>query len=290
MATSLKSLAEDSCRYAQAFNVYKKKKDFHSMHMFFEEKLKDYIKSFGKGKGTIKVLGIGSGSGEVDLAILKKIQDVYPEATIINEVLEPNIDHISKFKTLVNNTNLKNVTFTWHQAQCIKYENAIKRGSGQNKFDFIHMAQVLYYVENAASTIELFRNCLQSGGKLMIMIMSDSSKLAQLWRKYGHQLNLTGVYYCYSCCDITHILEERNIPYQCFELKSDVEITDCFTDGNENGKLMVDFLTHSCNFDETAPSDLKAEVMQYLRSPDCITEKDGKIYFTNNISVLMVDS
>nr|XP_005997728.1 PREDICTED: histamine N-methyltransferase A-like [Latimeria chalumnae] len=288
MALSTKSLTKDPNRYAQAYTVFQSRVSEHQIIQdFFNEKLEDYINSFAKDKETIKILGVGSGTGEPDLNILKQIQALYPGVPIIYEVLEPNVEHISKFKAAVSSTpNLKNVTFVWHQLTNKEFEKQVREKKEGKKFDFIHMIQMMYYVGDVASTIQCFRHCLEKTGRLMIIIMSGSSGIAKLWQKYEHHLKLSD--FNISTDQIMEVLEEQDISYQYFELESDVEITDCLK-GNEHGNLLLDFLTLTCNFSESVSTALKAEILEYLHSSEYNTEREGKNFFDNKMGVIMVD-
>lgn len=69
-----------------------------------------------------------------------------------------------------------------------------------------------------------------------------------------------------------------------------MDISDCFTDGNENGELLCDFLTETCNFNTTAPPDLKAEIMKDLQESEFSVKKEGKVLFNNNLSFIVVEA
>lgn len=68
-----------------------------------------------------------------------------------------------------------------------------------------------------------------------------------------------------------------------------MDITECFTEGDEKGELLLDFLTEVLNFSETASPELKDGVLNLLRHPDCSVESDGKVIFNNNLGVIVID-
>ncbi|XP_005997744.1 histamine N-methyltransferase A-like [Latimeria chalumnae] len=288
MASSMKSLAADPSRYAQVYPVFlSKTNDSQILETFLDEKFTEYVNSFATEKEAIKILGVGSGTGKADLIILKTIQKLYPEVPVIYEVLEPNKKHIIKFKAAISSTpNLKNVTFVWSQQTCEEYEKKVKDEKECKKFDFIHMIHMLYYVKDVASTIGFFRRCLEKTGKLIISIMKGSSGYTVFWNKYGVRLGLSD--YNVSSDQVIATLEEQDISYQNIELENELDITDCFK-GNETGNLLIDFLTHTCNFNETAPTDLKTEIVEYLRTSEYTSEIGGKIILENKLAVIMVD-
>uniref|UniRef100_H3AVJ0 Histamine N-methyltransferase n=3 Tax=Latimeria chalumnae TaxID=7897 RepID=H3AVJ0_LATCH len=227
--------------------------------------------------------------GEMDLQILGKLQALFPEVCINSEVVEPNEDHVSKYKALVaKSQSHKDVIFNWHQVTSTEYKNQLKQENGERKFDFIHMIQMLYYVEDVAKTIRFFRNCLETNSTLLIVVVSGTSGWATLWKKYSHRFPVSASRNYVTSFEIIEILQKLGAPYQSIDLKSNVDITECFLEGNENGELLVDFLAHICNFNKTAPSDLQAEVLETLRT-ECSTEVDGKVFFDDTMGLLFVE-
>ena len=77
--------------------------------------------------------------------------------------------------------------------------------------------------------------------------------------------------------------------YQSYELPSQMDITECFIEGDEKGELLLDFLTEVLNFSRSASPELKAGVMDLLRHPDCSVESNGKVIFNNNLGVIVLD-
>ena len=86
------------------------------------------------------------------------------------------------------------------------------------------------------------------------------------------------------------MLDKMGIKYECYDLLSTIDISDCFIDGNENGDLLWDFLTETCNFSTTAPPDLKAEIMKDLQEPEFSVKKEGKVLFNNSLSFIVVEA
>lgn len=84
-------------------------------------------------------------------------------------------------------------------------------------------------------------------------------------------------------------MDSKGMRYQSYKLSSQMDITECFTEGDEKGELLLDFLTEVLNFSETASPELKAVVMTLLRHSDCSVESDGKVMFNNNLEVIVLD-
>uniref|UniRef100_UPI00398EB50E histamine N-methyltransferase-like n=1 Tax=Pristiophorus japonicus TaxID=55135 RepID=UPI00398EB50E len=287
MESSMKSLSSDLSYYLKTFNLFLDCSTEHMcMQKFIDEKLPDVVASIGKeGSSSLNILGVGSGSGKIDFEILGKIQSKHPGLLIDNEVVEPNPEQISSYKALVKEKSQSlNISFTWNQMTSKEYEKKAKERNEIKKFDFIHMIQMLYFVESVHDSIKYFHSLLEPNGKLLIIIVSDYSGLHALWKTFGSRFTDNCLF-----LDVRKILDDVRMKYKIYELSSDLDITECFIEGNENGELLLDFLTQIINFRKTAPADLKAEVLQYLRQPQCSREENGTIMFNNNMQVIVVD-
>ncbi|NXA24849.1 HNMT methyltransferase, partial [Ibidorhyncha struthersii] len=291
MASPMRSLLTDPARYLQSFRLFLANSTEHQcMQEFMEKQLPDVIASIGNGKSTINVLSIGGGAGEVDLLILSKVQARYPGVTINNDVIEPSADQISKYKERVAETsNLENVKFTWHEETAYEYESRMNAEKKSKKWDFIHMIQMLYYVKDVPATIQYFHSLLEAQAKLLIILVSGTSGWETLWKKYGSSLPLDDLCLYVSSADIKRILDSAGLKYQLHELPSHMDITSCFIEGNKNGELLLDFLTETYEFSKTAPPELKRQVIEELRKPECSEKRDGKVLFNNNLSVIVIE-
>ena len=112
----------------------------------------------------------------------------------------------------------------------------------------------------------------------------------KLWKKYGSRLPRDDLCQYITATDLTQMLDALGIKYECHDLPSTMDISDCFIDDNENGALLWDFLTETCNFNTTAPPDLKAEITKALQEPEFSVKKDGKVLFNNNLSFIVVEA
>ncbi|XP_030642849.1 histamine N-methyltransferase-like [Chanos chanos] len=291
MAAPFKSLVDDYSRYLKAFQLFLERSSEHQcMQDFIRGILPDILASIGDGKGTLNVMGIGSGAGEMDLEMLAQLHMKHPGIRVDNEVVEPSSEMLHKYKVLVSKTSdLDYINFTWHKMTASEFEEHWKEENIMKRMDFIHMVQMLYYVKDPEATVSFYRSLLNKNGKLVIILVSGESGWGRLWRTYRNQLCNTEISQCVTTGDIKSFLEAKGIPYKNYELPSQMDITECFTEGNEQGELLLDFLTEVIHFSKTAPPDLKAGVLDLLRHPDCSKEVDGKIIFNNNLGVLVVD-
>ncbi|NWJ02035.1 HNMTA methyltransferase, partial [Crypturellus undulatus] len=229
--------------------------------------------------------------GEIDLMMLSKVRARYPGIPINNEVIDPNAEQIFSYKERVAKTsNLENIKFTWHKETAHEYESRMNAEKSSKKWDFIHMIQMLYYVKDIPATIRYFHQLLEEKGKLLIVLVSGKATgWETLWKKYGSQLPLTDLCCHATSADIKAILNSAGLKYQVYELPSHMDITSCFTEGSMDGELLLDFLTETYEFSKTAPPELKKQIMEELRKPECSQERDGKVLFNNNLSAIVIE-
>ncbi|XP_042299835.1 histamine N-methyltransferase-like isoform X3 [Sceloporus undulatus] len=291
-AMTMRSLLSDHSHYVESFRLFLENSTEHQCMMeFIQKKLPGIISSIGDGKSQINVLSVGGGSGEIDLQILTKVQVNYPGAVIHNDVIEPSAEQITCYQERVAKTSsLENIKFTWHKETSLEYEGRMKASKEMKKWHFIHMIQMLYYVKDIPATIEFFHSLLEPGAKLLIILVSGCSGWARLWKKYGSRLPLNDLCLYVSSADIEEILDGAGLKYQSYELPSHMDITDCFTEGNKKGELLLDFLTETYNFSKTAPLDLKNEIVDDLKKLEYSEKKGDKYLFNNNLSAIVIES
>ncbi|XP_021050223.1 histamine N-methyltransferase [Mus pahari] len=293
MAPCMRSLFSDHGRYVESFRRFLNNSTEHQcMQEFMDKMLPGIIARIGEEKAEIKILSVGGGAGEIDLQILSKVQAQYPGICINNEVVEPSAEQIVKYKELVAKTsNMENIKFSWHKETSSEYQNRMLQEKEEPpKWDFIHMIQMLYYVKDIPATLKFFHGLLAANAKILIILVSGTSGWEKLWKKYGSRLPRDDLCQYVTSSDLAQILDDLGIKYECYDLLSTMDITDCFIDGNENGDLLWDFLTETCNFSKTAPLDLKAEIMKDLQEPEFSVKKEGKVLFNNNLSFIVIEA
>ncbi|KAM4897306.1 histamine N-methyltransferase [Sylvia borin] len=290
MIPSMRSLTAEE--YVEAFKTFLDHSTEHQcMDEFNKEQMPNIVAGLGPGKSTISVLGVGSGTGESDLKMIRILQAVHPGVSIDNEIVEPNPQHVAAYKELVNQApDLQNVSFIWHQLTSLEYEQQVKEKGTHKKFDFIHMIQMLYRVEDIPNTIKFFHSCLDHHGKLLIIILSDSSGWASLWKNYRDCLPATDSGHYITCGGITDGLRRLGLEHRVYEFPSGWDITECFIEGDAVGGRMMDFLTGTKNFLGTAPAALRRRLQEALCQPECSSTRDGRIIFSNNLSMIVVES
>lgn len=291
MASPLKSLVFDDSRYQKSFELFLERSSEHQcMRDFIHNLLPGILASIGNGKSHLNVIGVGSGAGEIDLEMLSQLHLKHPGVTVDNEVVEPSAQQLINYKVLVSGKrDLDYIKFNWNQMTASEFEEHWKEKKMTKKADFIHMIQMLYYVKDPGATVNFFQSLLDKNGKLLIILVSGESGWGKLWRTFRSQLCNAEISQCVTTADIRNFLESKGVSYQSYTLPSQMDITECFTEGDEKGELLLDFLTEVLDFSKTAPPELKDGVMKLLRHPDCSVESEGKVIFNNNLEVIVIE-
>ncbi|XP_072301272.1 histamine N-methyltransferase [Eucyclogobius newberryi] len=292
MASPLKCLVQDDERYQKSFQLFLERSSEHRcMRDFIHNTLPDVLASVGKGKSQLNVIGVGSGAGTIDLEMLSQLRLKHPRVLVDNEVVEPSSQQLHKYRVMVGQKpDLDYIKFTWNEMTASEFEEQWRQKNITKKADFIHMIQMLYYVKDPEATIDFFQSLLDKNGKLLIILVSGESGWGKLWETFRSQLCNTEISQCVTTGDIKRLLDHRRVPYKSYELPSHMDITECFTDGDETGELMLDFLTEVLDFSNTAPPELRQGVLKLLRDPQCSVEKEGRVMFNNNLGVIVLDA
>lgn len=122
-----------------------------------------------------------------------------------------------------------------------------------------------------------------------MVYFSETSGWETLWTKYGSSFPTDDLCTYVSSANIKGILDSVGLKYKIYELSSHMDITCCFTEGDNDGELLLDFLTETCEFSKNAPPELRQQVLEELRKPACSENRNGKVFFNNNMSVIMVE-
>ncbi|KAK3568680.1 hypothetical protein QTP86_012871 [Hemibagrus guttatus] len=281
MAAPNRSLVEDYSRYLKAFELFLERSSEHQcMRDFIHNTLPNILATVGVGKSTLNVMGVGSGAGEIDLEILTQLHAKHPEARVENDVVEPSGDMLYKYKVLVAKTpGLDHISFRFNKMTAIEFESDWKQRNTDRKLDFIHMIQMLYYVNDPEATVSFFRSLLHKNGKLLVILVSGDSGWGGLWRRYRDQVHSR----CVTTADIKSFLDAKGIHYESHVFASSMDITECFTAEDEKGELMLDFLTEVLEFTKNAYPELNSGVLELLKQPECSREVDGRVMFNNNM-------
>ncbi|XP_077436380.1 histamine N-methyltransferase-like [Vanacampus margaritifer] len=282
--TNKQSMYEGS--EVQSFQFYLQHSGEHAAVLrFFREYLPGEFKRIAADKSNLAVLGVGSGGGELDVQMLSLLQSVCPTLPISADVVEGSTELVANFKALVAKTdNLEKIPFTWHVMLSEDYKKQVK---DVKKYDFIHMIQMIYYVDNLTETIKFYRSCLNKNGRLMIIVEKAGDGWDLLWRTFSKQLcNESNITYR-SSGDVLASVKTLGLQYEEHSIPNTFDITECFDPNSETGQRLLRFMTATEDFSRSFTPQIRADMLKFLRSK-CSAEKEGKVYFNSCLSCISV--
>ncbi|KAM3607901.1 uncharacterized protein V6R79_015940 [Siganus canaliculatus] len=273
----------------QSFQFYLEHSGEHqAMLKCLNSTLPGEFKRIGADKSSLDVLGVGSGEGQIDVQMLTMLQTIFPDVPITAHIVEGSSQLSDNFKALVAKTpNLKNIPFVWHIMHSEEYEKQVKAKGDIKKFDFIHMIQMIYYVENLASTIKFYHSLLKNNGRLMIIIEAANGGWDTLWKTYKKELCVNAVTEYRSSAEVIACLKSQGLKYEEHTISSSYDITECFDPSSPTGRHHLNFFTATDDFYQSFTPEIRAGILDLLRNK-CSTEKDGKVLFNNNLRCILV--
>ncbi|XP_068451311.1 histamine N-methyltransferase A-like [Clinocottus analis] len=246
------------------------------------------FKRMGLDKSSLDVLGLGSGGGDVEVQTIALLQSTFPDVPITTDIVEGSIELTNNFKALIaKNTNLQKIPFAWHLMSSEDYEKQVKAQGDLKKYDFIQMVQMIYYVDNLGDTITFYHSLLKNNGRLMIVVISSHCGWDTLWKTYEKEFSKDGVTKWRPSAVVIAYLKSQGLKYEEHVIPNDIDITECFDPSSENGVLLLEFITGNLNFYQSLTPEIRAGILDLLRSK-CSTEKDGKVIFNTMISCILV--
>lgn len=246
----------------------------------FPEKVVDELKKqLSNLEAPLRILGNGSGTGEMDCNMITQLLKKFKKVS--NTVLEPAPEHIAKYKELAVSKDFKGVEWDWRQQTWEEfYRDWQNEGSSNAPFHFISAVHSLYYTEDAEKVLVNMHELLEEGGILLVIVLADDGGFGRLWRRFpmfedklqSHVLSDS----------IKNMLDNHNMKYKVMKQPSQVDISCCFEETNEEGSLVTDFLAHVIKLKDTVTADTYKEFMDYLEGPQCSVKDGDKIMFNNS--------
>ncbi|XP_038068681.1 histamine N-methyltransferase-like isoform X1 [Patiria miniata] len=225
------------------------------------------------GEEELRVMGVGSGSGEMDCLMLEQLKRRFP--LINNRVVDPSQKLLVQYKAFAQTKahQLHGVKFDFRQQTIEQYQEA----GYVTKFHFISAVHSMYFVDNFDSSVMYLYDLLIPGGALLVILRQENNG----WQRF---LDRFPQLYGRACChlqvtsrDLLNLLDRRGIPYTQYHQPTSCDITKCFDEASEEGSLLVDFLTQTVHFKEAAAEDEQRSMMEYLASSDCSERKNEAI-------------
>lgn len=278
---------QDCC--VQSFQFYLEHSGEHqAMQQCANTVLPAEFKRIGEGKSSLDVLGVGSGGGQMDVHMLTLLQSTLPGVPITSDIIEGSIELTDNFKSLVDKTaNLKTVQFSWHVMPSEDYIKQDKAKGDMKKFDFIHMIQMIYYVDDMAATIQFYHGLLKKNGRLMIIVEAGKGGWDTLWKTFKHDLCTHPITEYRSSGEVKACLEKLGLKYDEHTITNEFDISECFDPKSKLGHDLLNFMTAKDDFYTAFTPETRAAILDLLKNK-CSTQKDGKTMFNSTLDCILI--
>lgn len=240
----------------------------------------------GDGNKTLRVLGIGSGDGIVEVKMLKQLKEKFPLIECI--VVEPGIEHIARYKELVDEQKdaLKGVTFDWRQETIQEFCKA--NADASKKFHFVSAIHSCYYI--ARQDLDFYLKAIYgwTKGKILIMIGPENGCICRLERKLlGSAHPSKGLTHESGILDTFRSL---GVSFETSVLPSECDITSCFESNSRDGKLLFDFLLQRVGCRDDGPPELLKIIQAFLESEGISYTRNGRLYVGCPVHVILASA
>lgn len=238
------------------------------------------------------VLSVGSGDGEQDIEILKtlarglgSLDGQSSKPSIRACIVEPSsliADFMQSVSSLPEElSSLANVSFQWHKMTFQDFSRAsLERNN--DTFHFIHFVCSLYYMEAEESLTQCFKR-LERGGAILCVIAGEESFFAKFSKRDDAPVSNT-----YTGKEIIAVAQRNNWRYEEIPpVRYEADISGLFDETSPTGNLMLDFLTNTVNFRETADPVLFNKMMDFIRQSS-ITDEKGKTLLKSEITAVFI--
>ena len=251
-------------------------------------------------RSSFNILSVGSGTGEMDLEIMKIIKkelqktDQGRHMKIFNRAVEPNEYSCGLYKAAIENLpsalNDHQTEFEICQQTFEGYKERQQcQEAGSVKFDMVHFIHSLYYeyVDIEQTLNHCFEKelsekgvfvCLSGGQDLIYWV---TLKQNSQWHGRDEDSENFG-----TAEEIIKIAENNGWKHEIYSQEYSIDVSDVFDEKSTEGNLLLDFLTHTVNFRETADKQLVEETLVLIK--ELTTVKDGKRFGDKKESLIFI--
>ena len=232
----------------------------------------------------LNILSVGSGNGEKDLLILKIIEenlqntDHGSQTKIFNRAIEPNSYSRGLYNTATENplASVDDQETKFEICPQTFQEYSIDSEKEPVKFDLVHFIHSIYHVDMEKALCHCFEKelgengvfvCIVSGRDLIYWVLAKQTKD---W--HGREARASENYE--TAEKLIDIAKTRGWKHEVYTKEYSIDVTEVFDPKSTKGNLLLDFLTHTVNFRETAEKQLVEETLAFMRDHTIL--KDGK--------------
>ena len=248
-------------------------------------------------RSSFNILSVGSGTGEMDMEIMKIIEkelqksDQGRRMKIFNRAIEPNKCSCSLYKAVIENLpsplDSECTEFEICQQTFQEYKDSQQHQENTVKFDMVHFIHSFYHVDIEQAMMHCFERELTEQGVLVCLISGQDliywvkSKQNSQW--HGREKDSEKYE---TAEEIINIAKSNGWKHEIYSQEYDIDVTDVFDEKSTEGNLLLDFLIHTVNFRETADKQLVEDTLVLIKK--LTTIKDGKRFGDKKESLIII--
>lgn len=260
-------------------------------------------------KKNIKVLGVGTGSGEVDIDFLNEIVRCGKERlgetgyNVLYQVIEPNSSNIDFFRNAVkDNPEYKQIQFRWYNGTFDKFCTDFRtRETEDNKFDFVHFVRVFYHIDSVKSFDRTYAHLLAKNGIMCAVGENEDA----FWPRMMHFLaDHKMEHECFTCSGPVsqnyflpgwiNQARERDWKYESYVHGYHFDITLMYDPSSKDGNQVMDFALHAKSARKTVKQSTIDDFFELLdanKIEKTVMENgvpSEKIYYPCELGAIMI--
>jgi hypothetical protein len=270
--------------------------------------LNSFFRDIFDAKKEIKVLAVGTGSGEVDIDFLNEIVKCGKERvgdgySVLYQVVEPNASNIEFFRNVVsNNPEYKQIRFKWFTGYFEKFCEDFKENEAEvNKFDFVHYVRCFYHINSVKAFDHTYNHLLANNGIMCGVGENENAfwpKMMQFLadHKMEHE-GFTGsgpVSQNYFLPGWQQQARDRDWRYETYVHGYNFDITPMYDATSKDGNYLIDFAMHTKMARETVKRSIIDDFFKFLDNGKVESEvlengmKVKKTYFPCELGAIMI--
>ncbi|XP_057294297.1 histamine N-methyltransferase B-like [Hydractinia symbiolongicarpus] len=287
------TLLSDDTNYRLTLQTYLKyMQQLPPQREWMNTKLAPRLSEIFQSKNVLKVLAVGTGSGEVDIDFLDVIVKVGKEKhgedySVVYQVVEPNPSNVKFFRDAVTDKeSYSKVKFNWFQGFYEDFlEEFKKTESEENKFDFAHFVRCFYHIDSVKGLDTTYQHFLAKNGIVAVVGENEDA----FWPKNMLFLNDHGMKHeCFTCSgpvSQAYFLPgwisqatEKGWKHETYTHRYNFDVTPMFDETSNIGNYLIDFATHAKQARKTVKKEILDDFFAFLNKNIVETkiEEDGK--------------
>jgi len=303
------TLLQDDTNYRLTLQTYlKHMQQLPPQREWMKHKLGPRLSEIFSAKKEIRVLAVGTGSGEVDIDFLNEIvkrgKEVNGEEySVVYQVVEPNPSSVDYFcGVATKNENFSKVTFKWFTGFFEDFLNEFsKTETEENKFDFVHFVRCFYHIDSVKGLDTTYDHFLAKNGIVAVVGENENA----FWPKQMIFLNEHEMKHeCFTCSgpvSQAYFLPgwisqatKKGWKYESYIHKYNFDVTPIYDESSAAGNYILDFCVHGKESRKNLKKEVLDDFMKMLNDnvADIEIEENGtkvtKKYFPCELGAIMI--